>query len=161
MLDSYNELVVLIKLLNEKAKLLTEILSITNAQTKAIENGKLEKLDNLIQVKQDYIDKINNIDNSFNSHFKVIKKKYNVDQISELDIDIEKETVFKIKEITEEVYGLLAKTFEIEKRNSELINSNFQEIKSKLKNIKQGKKVTSNYYKQPIQAGGYFIDKGR
>lgn len=159
MRDSYKEAVILIKLLNEKAKLLTEILNITDAQTKAIENSKFEKLDNLIQAKQGYIDKINYIDDSFAKQLKGIKEKFNIDQISELDV--ENEILLKINETTKEVYGLIAKIIKIDKRNSELINSNFQEVKSKLKNIKQGQKVTSNYYKQPIQTGGYFIDKGK
>ena len=157
--NSNKEIIILIDMLNKKSDLLSEILNITHKQTDAIKDSKFDKLDNLIMIKQTYIDKIDNIDASYAKQFSKIKNIYNVGEISQ--IDIENDIKIKFKQLTQQLHEKAENIFKIDKKNSELINNNFQQVKSKLKDIKQGKKVTSNYYKQSIQTEGYFIDKGR
>ncbi len=157
--DSNKEIIILIDMLNKKSDLLSEILNITHKQTDAIKDSNLDKLDNLIMIKRTYIDKIDNIDSSYAKQFSKIRNLYNVNEISQ--IDIKKDIKIKFKQLNQQLHEKVENIFEIDKKNSELINNNFQQVKSKLKDIKQGKKVTSNYYRQSIQTEGYFIDKGR
>lgn len=157
MLKKNSEIEKLLSLLKEKHKLLNEILEITNLQMKIIKEQKYDRLNNLINSKQIRIDKINSIDSRFNKEITDLKEKYNIKEVSELDV--EKYYLIKLKKLTEGMYNIMTQIYQVEKKNNEMMQENFKLVKAKLREIKKGKRVTSNYYKIPVQIEGYFIDK--
>ncbi|WP_069650350.1 flagellar protein FlgN [Caloranaerobacter ferrireducens] len=157
MLKKNSEIEKLLSLLKEKHKLLNEILEITNLQTKIIKEQKYDRLNNLINSKQLRIDKINSIDSRFNKAFENIRQEYNIEEIYELDVG--NENLIKFKKLTEDMYNIMTQIHQVEKKNNEIIQKDYELVKAKLKQIKKGKQVTSNYYRIPVQIEGYFIDK--
>ncbi|MTI46787.1 flagellar protein FlgN [Sporosalibacterium faouarense] len=157
MQDIENDLSPLIQLLEAKLNLLDEILKFTHKQTEVLQSQEIERLDHLIKSKQKRIDKIDRLDKAFNKQFAGIKKKYGVEEIAELDID--KSLVSVLKSVTKKIQNIIHAIYDIEQVNKGLINKNYNDVKSRLKNIKKGKKLTSSYYKQSTQTDGYFIDR--
>lgn len=157
MLNKVDGIEFMITLLDRKIELLDEIFDLTKKQTKVIGDGKIDKLNELIRSKQLRIDKINKIDNEFSKIFKDIKQRNNINKIEELDVS--REYLIQLKELTGKMYKIIENICDIEKNNNELIKQNLNMVKSKIKEINIGKKAAINYYGKSVQYGGYFIDK--
>ncbi|WP_425446283.1 flagellar protein FlgN [Dethiothermospora halolimnae] len=158
-MDKKEEVKALTFLVREKGKLLNEIVDFTNRQTKFIESEDMNKLQNVIEKKQRVIDRVDRIDKGFSKQFDGIKKKYNIKEISEIDVD--RDVLLELKEETKKVYELLNDIKKIEAKNKDIMKENLDKVKAKVKSVRHGKKITSGYYKKSEQNYGYFIDKNK
>lgn len=152
-----NDIKFLIELLKKKKQLLSEIHILTNSQTFVITEEDMDKLNELIKDKGIIIEKIDNLDKQFSNHFDRIKDIYNVNEIGELDLN--KDLSLELKNNTEDIFRIMQNIYQVEKLNKDKINKKFQDVKLKLKGVKNEKKVSSGYYSKTSQTQGYFIDQ--
>ncbi len=148
----------LIKLLDTKKVYFDQILDITNNQKVDIETNEADNLLELVNEKQQVIDKVDQIDNAFSVQLELLKKNLNVDSLEKVDfvkypeLKILKQKVKNIMETTGNVMIL-------EKENSTKAEEIFEKIKSELKNIKRGK-VSLKAYDRPVDnIDGIYLDK--
>ncbi len=144
--------------LAKKYKLLAQMLSLTESQTKALEEGNIEALEALINDKQAAIDSIDRIDEQFETYFQRLKQELKVKSLEELKgagIKGSKE----LQELTSKVMSLISQISKLEKENNDKANRVLNSMKKEIKQISQGKKMRSAYSPVPPQTPSYFIDK--
>lgn len=148
----------LIDSLKKKYVLLRSILSLTQAQSSEINENAVEKLQKLIDEKQNTIDEINKLDDEFDACFTRLKNALKVNSLDELDA-VGIEGAKHLKEITADIINLIKEISEIEKANNlkseELLNN----LRSEIKKINQTKTINNAYGSRPGNKAAYFIDK--
>lgn len=149
----------LVEISREKQKKLEDILFLTRAQSKAIEEDGIENLGKLLDDKQKKINEINKSDEEFYMYYEKIKEKYSVESLENLEIsDIKdvkelQEVIGSIKKILQEISGL-------EKENNEKVKEILEDLSGKIKKINQGKKASNVYSPDSgTNAVSFFIDK--
>jgi methionine aminopeptidase len=115
----------------ERIDLLNELKEKSQLQSKVINEGRVSSLERLINKKQELIDKIDKLSNSFKQQ----------PGFSEVESKILKE----IKEIDE--------------KNSGLLEEKVSQLKKIINKLQKGKKATTNYHKKLSPSGGVFLDK--
>jgi Mg2+ and Co2+ transporter CorA len=115
----------------ERIDLLNELKKKSELQRKVINEGRVSSLERLINKKQELIDKIDKLSNSFKQQ----------PGFSEVESKILKE----IKEIDE--------------KNSGLLEEKVSQLKKIINRLQKGKKATANYHKKLSPSGGVFLDK--
>lgn len=146
----------LINLLQEKNQHLTQILNYTKLQTKAIDEQNEQKLNEYIEEKQKLIDVIDILDKRFVDNYNLLKSTIGVnslDEISNPSIHLK-----NVKSELGKVYNLVEQIMSLEKENSVKLNQQYDDIKSKLREVSGGKKIASAYDIKPISNGGAFFD---
>ncbi|EOD00379.1 flagellar protein FlgN [Caldisalinibacter kiritimatiensis] len=148
----------LISLSKDKQFHLKKILEITKKQQQVIEKSDTDRLQAYITKKQKEIDCIDKLDIKFTEIYERIKKNNNVTSLDELNTEYHP-YLKELKDIVEEITNLLKNIQEIELENNKKIKREFQQVKEKLKNVKQGKKMVKGYsaYKKP--KGSIFINQ--
>jgi len=156
--SSDNRIAGMIELLNQKSRLLQDMLFITKEQSSAICEKNLDGLERLIASKQAKIDKIDEIDMEFETNLEEYKKSMNVKNLDELQgkgiIELQ-----DLKRATGEVMKLVDEIMKLEKANGKNAKALMNEIESKIRNISQGKKAQLAYYPALNNASSYFIDR--
>ncbi len=148
----------MIKVTNNKYKLLQEVLAMTEEQFRSINEEGLEALEKLVAQKQIKIDDINKLDDEFNVYFHRLKFELKIKSLDELQgSDIR--GAGDLKESVGKVIGILGEIFEVEKKNNDKAKMLLSEIGSEIKKLNVGKKINSVYRPGPVQAFSYFIDK--
>lgn len=149
----------MIGLLDKKKKLLGDMLELTRAQTDVIAEGTLDKLKLLVDEKQQKIDEIDKLDAGFGVYFEALKAAYNIDRLSELDVNDDPRAK-QLKQITSEVIELIGQISSIEKVNSEKSKKLLEELGSQIKRMNQGKKINNAYGRQPTDVpSSFFLDQ--
>lgn len=149
----------MIGLLDKKKKLLGDMLELTRAQTDVIAEGTLDKLKLLVDEKQQKIDEIDKLDADFGVYFEALKAAYNIDRLSELDVNDDPRAK-RLKQITAEVIELIGQISSIEKVNSEKSKKLLEELGSQIKRMNQGKKINNAYGRQPADvSSSFFLDQ--
>ncbi|WP_052045101.1 flagellar protein FlgN [Caloranaerobacter azorensis] len=134
----------LINLSEIKLSLVREILEITKKQSKCINENDIKGLQECIDMKQKRIDEINKIDSVFIEKYEEFKAINKIDSIEM--IDIKKYPRLKhLKETINNILLILKEVQAIETDNNTKIKNEFDSLKLKLKNIKQGKKMVKGY----------------
>ncbi len=134
----------LINISKDKKKHLINILKLTKKQSEAIQNDKIEDVQNYIVDKQKEIDIIDKSDNDFVNNYNKLKNVLNITKLQEIDKELHPEIKLLKSEI-QEINELLNKIFSIEFNNNENMKKSFNEVKTKLKQIRKGKKATLGY----------------
>ncbi|NLT94710.1 MAG: flagellar protein FlgN [Clostridia bacterium] len=125
-----------IELKNKKLEYLNNIYDLTLKQKEALETEDIELLQKLIIFKQEYMDKINQIDEKIEQ----MEERY-------------------IKELEESCRKILAAIIEIDNSNRQKANGFFLILKEKIRKIRQGKKVYNAY--NPSFSNSAFINRVR
>lgn len=147
----------LIENLKTKKKYLFNILSLTKFQTKAIESQEDEKLSQYINEKQIAIDNINILDKDFIDKFNLVKASLGVTSLDEVKNN-SNSPLKNVKTELDDIYKLIEQISVIEKENSTKLNKEFDDIKSKIKEVHAGKKIINAYNSEIIQNDGVFLD---
>lgn len=143
-------------LLSDKKILLEDFYKLTIVQKKLIENNDIDKLNRIINNKENVIEKINRLDVEFLGIYNNIKEVEDINDLSQLSI--EKDYLVKLKELTSKCEKLM-KTIKIQDdENNNIMKSGFEDVKKSLREIKRGKTTTNKYYNNMPSSGGYFID---
>lgn len=148
----------LLEVSQKKYNLLKDMLDITRLQEETINEDSLEELDKNIGQKQEKIDQINKIDEEFDVYFQRLKKELKVTNLDELK-DCSIKGAKELKECIAKITGLIGQICELEKLNNNKAKDLLDSIGNKIKNINQGKKVSSAYTPGPVQIPSYYIDK--
>lgn len=127
-----------------KLSLVKEILEITKKQSEFINNNNIKKLQVYIDIKQKKIDEIDNIDSIFIQKYEKFRVINKIDSIEAIDVK-QYPQLKHLKEIINKILLILKEVQVIENYNNEKIKNEFDSLKLKLKNVKQGKKIVKGY----------------
>lgn len=136
----------LIDISKEKLSLLNLMLKFTKEQKNFIKEDNIEKVNLIINKKDNLIEKIDSLDIQFLSKFIHLKKENNVEDINELNIE-DFPKLKDLKEIIEEISSTLMALSLLDEENKTKLKMDLENVKSNLKNIKKGKKVYNSYNK--------------
>lgn len=134
----------LIEISVEKQKKLEDILTLTRAQAKAIEEEGIESLGKLLDDKQKIIDEINKNDEEFYAYYEKIKEKYGVKSLENLETLNTKNTR-GLQEVISSIKKTLQEISRLEKENNKKVKETLEDLSSKIRKINQGKKASNVY----------------
>lgn len=151
------------ELLQRKRGLIQDILKLTNAQTEAISQDGLDRLNGLIKDKQIRIDEINQLDEEFELLSAEIKKAFGISRLDQLDaakLTSEASAGAKLlKALVADILDVIREISEIEKINSQKSKKLLEQFGNEIKKINQGKKANNAYKAGAYNAPSYFVDK--
>lgn len=154
MLDVENVMENLIEISKQKSGVLDEIYFLTIDQSKVIVKEDIEQLNELIDKKQVLIDEAKALDIKFEKIVDELKLIYSVEKLE--DLDICKSEVEKIQIVIKAIMSKVNLIRQLELDNSALLRDMKDNIESKIKAIKMGKKAVSNYGYGKMQQPVYF-----
>lgn len=146
------------QMIEKKLELFNEMYNITVSQQKDIEENEAGNIEVLVQQKQQIIDRIDKLDESFLSGFNKLKNEFQLDSIDLIDTNKHPE-MMDIKNHIKSIMGMAHKIMELENSNREKLDSIFQSVKEELKQINTGKRSLKAYEQKPVYNDGIFIDK--
>lgn len=156
--DTKSILTELMSLLEKKRTLFNNIMEITLAQKKDIEEDAADKIEGLISKKQSVINSIDEIDKSFSEKFELLKKQLMVNSLDEVDFSKYPE----LKNLKLKVEGIMSMAQDImliEESNKEKLKAIMNGLKKEINHINIGKKSVKAYEKPTIYNDGIYIDK--
>lgn len=145
-------------ILEQKSKLFKEILDITILQREDIENNRAANIGTLVDRKQQVIDTIDKLDQSFLQGYQKLKDELKLDRPDKIDTDKHPE-LKTLKQYVEGIMELAGRIMELENGNHEKLNEIFNEVKNELKQINVGKRSLKAYEKPIMQNDGIYIDR--
>lgn len=148
----------MIEILGKKKLLLMDMLTLTEAQTTAIQAELLDELQKLIEEKQQRIEAIDKLDEEFGIYFERLKTTAKVKKLEELEVSAYP-IAKQLKEGTLEIIVLVGKIQELEKVNSTKSKKLLEQIGLNINKINQGKKINNAYNPSPGDTSSYFVDK--
>ena len=104
----------------------------------------MEKLNEILDEKDNIIKEINKLDISFLSIFSRIKKDENIQDIDQLDIK-KYPNLKELKKIVKEVSSTLIAISLIDEENNKSMKKKLEETKMEIRKIKDGKKAYKGY----------------
>lgn len=146
------------QIIEKKLEFFNEMYKITLAQQKDIEENEAGNIEVLVQQKQQVIDKIDKLDESFLAGFNKLKKEFKLESIDLIDTNKYPE-MMNIKNHIKSIMGMAHKIMELENSNRIVLDSIFQSVKEELKQINTGKRSLKAYDQKPINNDGIYIDK--
>ncbi len=158
-MDTVNSIISeLLSLIDKKRQLFDNIMEITLEQKKDIEENSANTIEELVNRKQDVIDRIDEIDRTFSAKFDLLKKQLNINSLEELDIT--KYPILRsLKLKVEEIMSLAKKIMVIEESNKDKLTSMLNELKKEMKQLSVGKRSIKAYENPVINNDGIYIDK--
>lgn len=144
---------------NKKYNCLQDMILLSMAQSEAITEEGMDGLKKLINEKQVKIDEINKIDQEFEVYFDLLKQKLGVSKLDEVQSSDLKGTK-ELKQIIGQVMELLNEINEIERQNNEKAKNLLDDLGTKIRQIREGKKLNNVYNPgSGIIPPAYFVDK--
>ncbi len=144
---------------NKKYELLQDMYLLTDKQSKAISEEKVEILDELISQKQNLINLIDKSDNEFNVYFQRFKQTLGVKSLDE----VKEPTVNGVEELQDcvkKIMGLLKDITQLDDKNKEAVKKTLNQLGDEIRKGNQGKKVSMAYNPGSLmQPPSYFVDK--
>lgn len=126
-----------------KSSLLSEVTELSYQQKEIVsaENVNWDEFDQLVDKKSELIDKLNNLDDGFETVYSRISSELESDKDKYKDRIINIQNL--IKEVTEKSTSLMA----LEERNKVLVTNSFKKARQKISQNKVSNKVASSYYR--------------
>lgn len=150
-------------LLSEKKAVLLDILALTEAQSDAITEDGMDRLDGLNKGKQLKIDEIDKLDEEFEANCEKLKASLGISRLDQLDTaklgDDAIKDAKQLKSQTAEILDVIRNISEMEKDNSLKSKRLLDHFGSEIKKINQGKKANNAYKPEPYNVPSYFLDK--
>lgn len=150
---------ILIQSLKVKAKVLDEIIEITKEQEKILSHGlsvDIDEFNRSTEKKGPLIDKINELNDGFESLFDKLKDEF-IDNKNKYLLEIE-----QLQDLIREVTQKSAQIQVVESRNHVKLQSYLQGKRKEIKEYKKSAKMVSSYYQNMAnqhQGQSYFLDK--
>lgn len=152
------ELNILIDVLNKKALLLQELYDLTKAQESLLneEELRMEVFDELMNQKQERIDKVIGIDEGFKLTYEKIRIQLEGNKA------LYKNDIQKMKDLIVTIGDLTVALTVQEEKNKNLFITKANSEKGKIKEFRKSKQTVANYYKsmnnQKNAERSYFFD---
>ena len=146
----------LVNISEKKLEYLYNMLELTKFQREYIDEENMIKTDEILEKKDELIKKIDKLDIEFLIKFSELKKKHNVDDINELDINVYPSLKI-LKDIIKNISSTLMSISILDDENNKYLKNSLEKIKSDLKRLKKGKKAYKGYNKSIEES--IFIDE--
>lgn len=149
---------VLIQSLHQKVEALDSIIEKNKEQYEILsaEEADMEAFDQNVREKSEYIDKIVFLDDGFEEIYARVKEELDVNRQAHAD------EIRQMKELIAKITERSMKVQTQEQRNKELAKMQFSKEHKKIRQVKAGSKVASQYYQSMQQLNvvdPQFIDK--
>ncbi len=148
----------LIRLSEGKLFLLKQLLTLSGQQSKNIESGEAEKLDKLIEQKQNIMTGIDVLDKEFVKKYDLLKSSVVIETLEGLKPN-EKDKMKVLQNKIAEIYSLTEKIQKIDIANVEKVKKNLQSVQNELKKVRAGKRAVQGYSKKDTEGVSIFLDK--
>jgi hypothetical protein len=152
----------LITLTLSKSKILVQIKNNLESLLDMVEKKQLEDINNYLNINQDYINKIDAIDTSFNTILKTLSK----DKLSIIKSLLSKETLYQeLPDWSKELFislrnqhSIMLEVLDLNNKATELIKMNVKEVKDQLIILKKTKNIKDSYSSIDSTQKGNILD---
>ena len=149
----------LIRYSEEKLDKLKQIEEVTVQQKAAIDSQDYAALNSLVEEKQKVIDYIDWCDSAFQEELEKVKRRLGVKSIKDIGEAEDKEE----KKALVDIIGMIIETIEkiqvLERENQKKLLESMDQVKEKLRKIRNGQKSVAVYDSGMGLASGSFLDK--
>ncbi len=149
----------LIEISDKKLNIVKEILNLTRMQSAIINENGADKLNRLIELKQQQIDQISELDEAFDVYYGRLKSVLGVQSIEEISM-VKFDRAAELKQIITDISNATKQiqVFEIENKNQ--VQAVLDNLASEIRKVKQHKMVNNGYnVAAKLDKPSYFIDK--
>lgn len=149
----------LFKLSEGKLFLINQLWTLTQQQSETIDSGEMDSLNDIIEQKQNIMDRVDVLDKEFAEKYDVMKAEFPIGDVGALDSE-SREKMRILKEKVREIHNLTEKIQQMDDSNTERFQKNMESIRNELKKVKFGQKVSKGYNVNKQKEGfSIFIDK--
>ncbi|QNU68684.1 flagellar export chaperone FlgN [Ruminiclostridium herbifermentans] len=149
----------LIDVSSKKLNIIKEILDLTRMQSAIINEDSAEKLNKLIDLKQQQIDLIGELDEAFEVYFGRLKSVLGVQSIDEIDM-VQFNGAAELKQIITDITNATRQIQALEIENKNKVQAVLDNLASEIRKVKRHKMVNNGYnVAAKLDKPSYFIDK--
>jgi len=149
----------LLKLSEGKLFLIKQLLTLTQQQSEGLESEESDILNEIIAQKQNIISRIDILDKEFAGKYDLLKGEFLIDDVEAMHVD-DKSNMKLLQDKIKEIQTLTQKMQQIDNANVERLKKNMELVKSELKKVRFGKKISQGYSNNKGTDGiSIFIDK--
>jgi len=149
----------LFKLSEGKLFLVNQLLTLTKQQSEGLESEETDILNEIIEQKQNIISRIDVLDKEFVGKYDLLKNEFLIDNVDNMHVD-DKNNMILLQNKIKEIQILTKKIQQIDNINVERLKRNMELVKSELKKVKFGKKISQGYSNNKVtDKVSIFIDK--
>ncbi|MBN4062845.1 MAG: hypothetical protein COA82_11970 [Alkaliphilus sp.] len=152
----------LISISKQKLLLLNEIFELTTKQTAVIEKTEenIVNLSELINKKQEIMDKIDVLDVDFVGEYEALKIDLGVVSLENYDVKSD-EALKALREVATKISNVMREIKITDDENTKKMSLHINTTKRELKDVKNGMKIAKSYGKKNSEVQSIFIDKRR
>lgn len=149
----------LIEISDKKLNIIKEILELTKIQSEIIDENSADKINRLIDLKQQQIDLIGELDQAFEVYYGRLKSVLGVQSIDEIDMAQFTEAT-QLKRIVTEISNTISQIQKLEIENKNKVQDVLDKLASEIRKVKSHKMVNNGYnIAGKLDTPSYFIDK--
>jgi len=149
----------LFKLSEGKLFLVNQLLTLTKQQSEGLESEETDILNEIIEQKQNIMSRIDVLDKEFVGKYDLLKNEFLIDNVDNMHVD-DKNNMRLLQNKIKEIQILTEKIQQIDNINVERLKRNMELVRSELKKVKFGKKVSKGYSNNKVtDKVSIFIDK--
>lgn len=149
----------LFKLSEGKLFLINQLLTLTQQQSEGLESNETERLNEIIEQKQSIMSRVDILDKEFVDKYDLLKGEFLIDSEGSVEGQ-DKDKLRLLQDKIREIQVLTEKIQQIDNINVERLKKNMELVKSELKKVKFGKKISQGYSNnKAIDGVSIFIDK--
>ena len=149
----------LLELSEKKLNGLRQILKLTEEQSNVITEDNVDALQNIIDLKQQQMDIIDELDQAFEVYYSRVKSVLGVKSLEEIRMS-ELNGAAELKQIITTIYDIIKHIQSLEGVNNKKVRDILNRLSGEIRQIKQGQVVNNGYNigsKLPQQS--YYFDK--
>lgn len=148
----------LLRLSDGKLFLVKQLLTLTEQQSEGLESNEIDILNQIVEQKQNVMGRIDVLDKEFLGKYDLLKGEYLIDHIENMHFD-DKGNMRLLQDKIREIQTLTEKIKKIDDANIERLKKNMEVVKSEIKKVKFGKKISQGYNNKGTDGISIFIDK--
>jgi len=149
----------LLKLSEGKLFLVNQLLTLSKQQSEGLESEETDILNEIIEQKQNIMSRIDVLDKEFVGKYDLLKNEFLIDNVDNMHVD-DKNNMRLLQNKIKEIQILTEKIQQIDNINVERLKRNMELVRSELKKVKFGKKVSKGYSNNKVtDKVSIFIDK--
>jgi len=149
----------LLKLSEGKLFLVNQLLTLSKQQSEGLESEETDILNEIIEQKQNIMSRIDVLDKEFVGKYDLLKNEFLIDNVDNMHVD-DKNNMRLLQNKIKEIQILTEKIQQIDNINVERLKRNMELVKSELKKVKFGKKISQGYSNNKVtDKVSIFIDK--
>ena len=149
----------LIDVSDKKLNIIREILNLTRMQSAIISENSADKLNKLIDLKQQQIDLIGELDEAFEVYYGRLKSVLGVQSIEEINM-VQFNGAAELKQIIADITNATRQIQVLEIENKNQVQAVLDNLASEIRKVKRHKMANNGYnVAAKLDKPSYFIDK--